>query len=87
MYDYNILLKVKNAVVGYEVLKQLDMAVWHQNGGVLDKKNKLILLICIPVNFEHSYYNYEMYSKLFCKKRCYSVSNLFRLFCCKEWKC
>ncbi len=87
VYDYNILLKVKNAVVGYEVLKQLDMAAWQQNGGVLDKKEQIDIAHLYSRQFEHSYYNYEVYSKLFCKKRCYSVNNLFRLFCCKEWKC
>ncbi len=87
VYDYNILLKVKNAVVGYEVLKQLDMAVWYQNGGVLDKKEQIDIAHLYSRQFEHSYYNYEVYSKLFCKKRCYSVCNLFRVFCCKEWKC
>ena len=87
VYDYNILLKVKNAVVGYEVLKQLDMAAWCQNGGVLDKKEQIDIAHLYSRQFEHSYYNYEVYSKLFCKKRCYSVVNLLRLFCCKEWNC
>lgn len=86
VYDYNILLKVKNAVVGYAVLKQLDMAAWHQNGGRLDKKEQIDIAHLYSRQFEHSYYNYEVYSKLFCKKRCYSVSNLLRLFCCKEWE-
>ena len=54
------------------------MAAWRQNGGVLDKKEQIDIAHLYSRQFEHSYYNYEVYSKLFCKKRCYSVDNLMR---------
>jgi len=87
VYDYDVLTEVKNAIVGYEVLKHLDIAAWHKNGGTLEKEEQIDIAHLYSRQFEHSYYNYEIYNELFKKKRCYSVRNLFRLLCCGEWKC
>ena len=32
VYDYNLVLKIKNGIVGYLILKQADVAKWYING-------------------------------------------------------
>lgn len=79
VYDYNILLKVKNALVGYIVLRQMDLAVWDDNGGALSKTEQIDIAHLYSRQFEHSYTNFEQYSLFFDRKRCYSVTNLKRI--------
>lgn len=76
VYDYNLLLKVKNALVGYIVLKHLDVCVWHKNAGMLSKHEQIDMAHLYSRQFEHSYTNYEQYSTFFEKKRCYSINSL-----------
>lgn len=79
VYDYNILLKIKNALVGYIVLLQMDAAVWYNNDGKLSKTEQIDIAHLYSRQFEHSYTNFEQYSLFFEKKRCYSVTNLKRI--------
>ena len=76
VYDYNLLLKVKNALDGYIVLKHLDVCVWHKNAGTLSKHEQIDMAHLYSRQFEHSYTNYEQYSNFFEKKRCYSINSL-----------
>lgn len=78
VYDYNLVLKVKNGIIGYIILKHLDVAVWHMNGGVLSKEEQIDMAHLYSRQFEHSYTNFEKYSEMFGSKRCYSVSSLRR---------
>ena len=78
VYDINIVLKVKNAVIGYLVLRHLDAAVWHENGGTLSKTEQVDIAHLYSRQFEHSYTNFEKYSEFFMSKRCYSLSSLRR---------
>lgn len=79
VYDYRLVLKVKNAVVGYIVLKHLDVARWYENKGHLSKVEQIDMAHLYSRQFEHSYTNYETYSDMFTKKRIYSISSLKRL--------
>lgn len=76
VYDYNLLLKIKGGVVGYMALKMLDVAYWFNNGKKLDFVKQVDLAHLYSRQYEHSYYNYEMYNKFFMSKRIYSYDNL-----------
>ena len=73
--DFNIVLKMKNALVGYLVVKHLDMVVWDASGK-LDYDEFVDIAHLYSRQFEHSYTNYERYSSFFMKKRCYSIKAL-----------
>lgn len=79
VYDGNVLLKVKNALVGYLILKHLNVAAWDWNNGVLTKTEQIDIAHLYSRQFEHSYVNFETYTELFCRKRCYSKAALDRL--------
>ena len=73
--DFNIVLKMKNALVGYLVVKHLDMVVWDASGK-LDYDEFVDIAHLYSRQFEHSYTNYERYSSFFMKKSCYSIKEL-----------
>lgn len=77
--DINVLLKVKNAIIGYLVLKTMDVIVWYQNGKELTLTEQVDMAHLYSRQFEHSYYNFEVYSKQFMSKRKYSCASLMRL--------
>jgi len=79
VYDYNLVLKVKNGIIGYIVLKQLDVAAWRHNNNVFEKEEQIDIAHLYSRQFEHSYTNFEKYSEMFGRKQCYSISSLMRL--------
>ena len=78
VYDYDVLLKVKNGIIGYIILKHLDVAAMVHNGGTFTKTEQIDIAHLYSRQFEHSYTNFEKYSELFGTKRCYGVSQLMR---------
>lgn len=78
VYDYNLVLKVKNGIIGYIILKHLDVAKWELNGGALSKDEQIDMAHLYSRQFEHSYTNFEKYSEMFMSRRCYSVCSLRR---------
>lgn len=86
VYDYNLVLKVKNGIVGYLILKQADVAKWYINGKQggerkLSKAEQIDMAHLYSRQFEHSYSNFEVYTENFCKMRKYAYSNLLKIFC------
>lgn len=79
VYDINLVLKVKNGIIGYIILKHLDVAAWYNNSGKLSKDEQIDMAHLYSRQFEHSYTNFEKYSEMFMSKRCYSISSLRRL--------
>lgn len=79
VYDYNLVLKVKNGIIGYIVLKHLDVAAWRHNNNALGKEEQIDIAHLYSRQFEHSYTNFEKYSGMFGSKRCYSINSLMRL--------
>lgn len=79
VYDYNLVLKVKNGIIGYIVLKHLDVAAWRHNNNELGKEEQIDIAHLYSRQFEHSYTNFEKYSEMFCSKRCYSINSLMKL--------
>lgn len=79
VYDYNLVLKVKNGIIGYIVLKQLDVAAWRHNNDVLKKDEQIDIAHLYSRQFEHSYTNFEKYSEMFESKQCYSINSLMKL--------
>jgi lysine-N-methylase len=78
VYDINLMLKIKNAVVGYLIVRQLCLMCCYEKGTVtFDEFVDIAHLY--SRQFEHSYVNYEVYSEYFMTKRCYSVNTLERL--------
>lgn len=81
IYDYNIILKIKNAIVGYLVLKHADVAKWYINGKTLSKDEQIDMAHLYSRQFEHSYSNFEVYSENFCTMRKYAYNNLLKILC------
>lgn len=75
VYDINLVLKIKNAVVGYLIVRQLDMVCWHENGNT-EYNEHVDIAHLYSRQFEHSYTNFEVYSDYFMRKRCYSTKIL-----------
>jgi lysine-N-methylase len=75
VYDINLMLKIKNAVVGYLIVRQLCFVCFCEKGSVtFDEFVDIAHLY--SRQFEHSYVNFEVYSEYFMTKRCYSVNAL-----------
>ena len=86
VYDYNLVLKIKNGIVGYLILKQADVAKWYINGKQcgerkLSKAEQIDMAHLYSRQFEHSYSNFEVYTENFCKMRKYAYSNLSKILC------
>ena len=75
VYDINLVLKIKNAVVGYLIVRQLDMVCWHEKG-CIEYDEHVDIAHLYSRQFEHSYTNFEVYSDYFMRKRCYSTKML-----------
>lgn len=80
VYDYDVLLKAKNCVIGILIVMIMEMAANHA-GRNADFTLRVDIAHLYSRQFEHSYYNYEVYRELFNKKRCYSYTSLMRLLC------
>lgn len=76
VFDYNVLIKAKNALVGIIVYKMLEVADWLKNDKSISFIRRVDLAHLYSRQFEHSYYNYEKYTDFFEHKRVYSVSGL-----------
>jgi lysine-N-methylase len=75
VYDINLMLKIKNAVVGYLIVRQLCLVCCHEKGTVTF--NEFVDIAHLySRQFEHSYVNFEVYSEYFMTKRCYSINTL-----------
>ncbi len=79
VHDIDVVLKVKNGIIGYIILKHLDVVAWDNNGGELTKAEQIDIAHLYSRQFEHSYTNFEKYSEMFRRKHCYSVNSLKRL--------
>ena len=79
VYDINIVLKAKNALIGYLALKTMDVADWYFNNRELSFERQVDLAHLYSRQFEHSYYNFEVYKEWFMSKRRYSCATLFKL--------
>ncbi len=76
VYDYNLLLKVKGGIVGIIAIKMLNIADWWYNNKELSFTRKVDLAHLYSRQYEHSYYNYEVYNQYFMSKRAYAYENL-----------
>lgn len=78
--DYDVLLKAKNAVIG--ILAVDIMAAANRVAGQQSDFRKPDFTMRVDIahlysrQFEHSYYNYEVYREYFGTKRCYSYEFL-----------
>ena len=73
--DYDALLKAKNAVIG--ILAVDIMAAANQASGCIpDFTMRVDIAHLYSRQFEHSYYNYEVYNQYFMSKRAYAYENL-----------
>lgn len=78
--DYDVLLKAKNAVIG--ILAVDIMAAANRTAGQQSDFRKPDFTMRVDIahlysrQFEHSYYNYEVYREYFGTKRCYSYEFL-----------
>lgn len=79
--DKKLLLKAKIAVIGYIVLKNMDMQMWHENGRKLRFEEQVDLAHLYSRQFEHSYTNFEVYNAYFSTKRRYAYSRLMEYLC------
>lgn len=75
VYDINLMLKIKNAVVGFLIVRQLDMVCWYEKGST-EYDEHVDIAHLYSRQFEHSYTNFEVYSDYYMRKRCYSTKML-----------
>lgn len=75
--DSEILLKAKIGVIGYLILKHLDMQCWLENGKTLTFTQQVDLAHLYSRQFEHSYTNFEVYNGYFKTKRRYAWSQAY----------
>lgn len=75
VYDINLMLKIKNAVVGFLIVRQLDMVCWYEKG-CTEYDEHVDIAHLYSRQFEHSYTNFEVYSDYYMRKRCYSTKML-----------
>lgn len=73
--DYDVLLKAKNAVIGILAV-DIMAAANHASGCTPDFTMRVDIAHLYSRQFEHSYYNYEVYREYFGTKRCYSYEFL-----------
>ena len=73
--DYDVLLKAKNAVIGILAV-DIMAAANHASGCTPDFTMRVDIAHLYSRQFEHSYYNYEVYREYFGMKRCYSYKFL-----------
>ncbi len=79
VYDYDVLLKIQNGIVGYLILLQADVAFWTKNGQKLAKAVQVDLAHLYSRQFEHSYTNFEAYSEAFQTQEQYSYERLLEM--------
>lgn len=77
--DYNVLLKMKNAAVGFIVLKCADIAAWYTSDKKLTKKEQINIAHLYSRQFEHSYTNFMEYSQMFESSRRYSFTRIMKI--------
>ena len=73
--DYDVLLKAKNAVIGILAV-DIMAAANHASGCTPNFTMRVDIAHLYSRQFEHSYYNYEVYREYFGTKRCYSYEFL-----------
>ncbi len=73
--DYDVLLKAKNAVIGILAVDVM-AAANRADGCTPDFTMRVDIAHLYSRQFEHSYYNYEVYREYFGTKRCYSYEFL-----------
>lgn len=73
--DYDVLLKAKNAVIGILAV-DIMAAANYASGCTPDFTMRVDIAHLYSRQFEHSYYNYEVYREYFGTKRCYSYEFL-----------
>ena len=65
VYDYDVLAKVKLAVVSYLIIKELDVVRWIDNKGNLTKQDQIDLMHMYSKDIEHSEDNLEELAQIF----------------------
>ena len=73
VYDYDVLAKVKLAVVSYLIIKELDVVRWIDNKGNLTKQDQIDLMHMYSKDIEHSEDNLEELAQIF------EINKVFRL--------
>lgn len=65
VYDYDVLTKVKLAIVSYLIIKELDVVRWIDNEGRLTKDDQIDLIHMYSKDIEHSEDNLEELAQIF----------------------
>ncbi|MBE6072549.1 MAG: flagellar protein FliB [Clostridium butyricum] len=73
VYDYDVLAKVKLAVVSYLIIKELDVVRYIDNKGKLTKEDQIDLMHMYSKDIEHSEDNLEELAQIF------EINKVFRL--------
>lgn len=73
VYDYDVLAKVKLAIVSYLIIKELNVVRWIDNKGKLTKEDQIDLMHMYSKDIEHSEDNLEELAQIF------EINKVFRL--------
>lgn len=77
--DRDVLSKVKIAVVGFLMIKELDVARFVRNGKTLSKEEQVDIMHLYSREVEHSYENFEMLTGIFAKDKAFETKKLLMI--------
>lgn len=76
VYDYDVLAKVKLAIVSYLIIKELDVVRWIDNGNKLTKDEQIDLMHMYSKDIEHSEDNLDELAQIFEINRIFNLEQL-----------
>ena len=76
VYDYDILAKVKLAIVSMFIIKELDIVRWIKNGNKFDFNDQVDLVKMYSKDIEHSEENLELLYEIFETNEVFNLKNL-----------
>ena len=77
--DEDVLTKVKFAVLGFVITREIDVARWFKKGKTLLKEEQVDIYHLYSREVEHSYENFEMLNKRLAKDKLFEKDVLFRM--------
>ena len=76
VYDYDVLAKVKLAIVSMIIIKELDIVRWIKNGNEFDFDDQIDLVKMYSKDIEHSEENLELLYEIFETNEVFNLKNL-----------
>ncbi|NFG62363.1 flagellin lysine-N-methylase [Clostridium sp. CMCC3677] len=79
IYDYDVIAKVKLALISYLIIKELDVVRWCENGYRFNKDNQIDIMHMYSKDIEHSEENLETLAEIFETNKIFNLNNLMTM--------